>query len=176
MSLSNAPKIEDRVRVEAFLASSLDIEVPSSYRSIFDLAESILRDLRKVDEALYDAESLFIQSFMDWLQEWTSNNGNSLSDFLSSWKEASPKISSPDAGDSVRVMTIHKAKGLEFPYVILPFAEEITLYKVRTGACLLQHLLFQRMSRAVRTRSTCPRKRTEPCLRKITRRRRTVST
>ena len=78
MSLSNAPKIEDRVRVEAFLASSLDIEVPSSYRSIFDLAESILRDLRKVDEALYDAESLFIQSFMDWLQEWTSNNGNSL--------------------------------------------------------------------------------------------------
>ena len=136
MSLSNAPKIEDRVRVEAFLASSLDIEVPSSYRSIFDLAESILRDLRKVDEALYDAESLFIQSFMDWLQEWTSNNGNSLSDFLSSWKEASPKISSPDAGDSVRVMTIHKAKGLEFPYVILPFAEEITLYKASESWCV----------------------------------------
>ena len=136
MSLSNAPKFEDRVRVEAFLASSLDIEVPSSYRSIFDLAESILRDLRKVDEALYDAESLFIQSFMDWLQEWTSNNGNSLSDFLSSWKEASPKISSPDAGDSVRVMTIHKAKGLEFPYVILPFAEEITLYKASESWCV----------------------------------------
>lgn len=136
MSLSNAPKIGDRVRVEAYLASSLDIDVPSSYRSIFDLAENLLRELRKADETVYDSDSLFIQSFMDWIYDWTSKNGNSLSDFLEAWKEASPKISSPDAGDSVRVMTIHKAKGLEFPYVILPFVEEITLYKPRENWCV----------------------------------------
>ena len=136
MSLANAPKTGNRVPVEAFLASSLDIEVPSSYRSIFDLAENLLRELREVDEAVYDSESLFIQSFMDWIQEWTSNNGNSLSDFLKAWKEASPIISSPDAGDSVRVMTIHKSKGLEFPYVILPFAEDIVLYKTNESWCV----------------------------------------
>ena len=136
MSLSNSPKIGDRVRVEAYLASSLDIEVPSSYRSLFDLAETLLRRLREADEAVYDSDSLFIQSFMDWVYDWTSNNGNSLSEFLKAWKEASPKISSPDAGDSVRVMTIHKAKGLEFPFVILPFVEDITLFKPSESWCV----------------------------------------
>ena len=33
-------------------------------------------------------------------------------------------IPSPEGNDAVRIMTIHKAKGLEFPVVIFPFAEE----------------------------------------------------
>jgi ATP-dependent exoDNAse (exonuclease V) beta subunit len=31
---------------------------------------------------------------------------------------------SPEGNNAVRIMTIHKSKGLEFPVVIMPFAEE----------------------------------------------------
>lgn len=33
-------------------------------------------------------------------------------------------IPSPEGTNAVRIMTIHKSKGLEFPVVIFPFAEE----------------------------------------------------
>src|SRR5690606_23737617 len=33
-------------------------------------------------------------------------------------------IPSPEGNNAVRIMTIHKSKGLEFPVVIMPFAEE----------------------------------------------------
>ena len=71
---------------------------------------------------------------MDFLQDWTHLNGNRLSACLKAWEEAKPKIASPDAGSSVRVITVHKAKGLEFPYVIFPFAEKVELFGRRASA------------------------------------------
>ena len=56
-------------------------------------------------------------------------NGNAVDGFLKAWQEADPKISSPSDPESVRVMTIHKSKGLEFHHVIFPFAEEIGLFR-----------------------------------------------
>ena len=49
-----------------------------------------------------------------------------VSDFLLYWDNNSHKLSipSPEEKDAVRIMTIHSAKGLEFPIVIFPFAEE----------------------------------------------------
>jgi hypothetical protein len=73
-------------------------------------------------------EVLHIQSFMDNLQDWVSVNGNNLAAFLKYWKDVDLTISSPPLSDSIRIMTIHKSKGLEFPYVIFPFAEAVSLY------------------------------------------------
>lgn len=56
-------------------------------------------------------------------------NGNSLNAFLKQWNDDSPKVSSPRDENAVRVMTIHKSKGLEFPYVIFPFAEKVGLFR-----------------------------------------------
>ena len=72
---------------------------------------------------------------MDYLLDWTSAHGNDLAGFLRDWEDASPKIASPDSGASVRVMTVHKSKGLEFPYVIFPFAEKVVLYKSTARWC-----------------------------------------
>jgi len=73
---------------------------------------------------------------MDYLQDWASTGGNSLEAFLREWSDAKVEVSSPDAGDSIRLITAHKAKGLEFPFVIFPFAETVTLFRKEDAWCL----------------------------------------
>lgn len=123
--------------VSGYLALSLGIIVPDSYLSLPDLCEALLRSLKTVDGGLYARETLYIQSFMDFLHDWCSVNGNSLSGFLKNWKEAkTPCLSSPDDADAVRIITIHKSKGLEFPFVIFPFAEKVCLYRQEWHWCV----------------------------------------
>ena len=135
LSLEDAPLRDNEGSVRGFLARSLAVEPKENYLSIMDLAESLLRDLRAADPETFDGETAYIQAFMDFLQDWTALNGNRLGAFLKAWEEAAPKISSPEAGSSVRVMTIHKSKGLEFPFVICPFAEKTDLFKPASFWC-----------------------------------------
>ena len=121
--------------ISAWYARSLDMEYPKVYHSLTDLCEYFLRSLLEGYPQDAAGEVLHIQSFMDNLQDWVSVNGNSLAAFLKYWKDAEVSISSPPQSNSVRVMTIHKSKGLEFPYVIFPFAEKVTLYKSRVRWC-----------------------------------------
>ncbi len=116
--------------VNGYLAQSLEIRMPEACSSLIDMAEALFRELKRNDaEELWKGEAQHIQSFMDYLQDYVSSDGNNLRGFLKWWEEENPSISSPSSGESVRVMTIHKSKGLDFPYVIIPFAENITLYK-----------------------------------------------
>ena len=112
-----------------------DQEMPGPYHSLTDLAESLLREQRDAHPEVFEAEIPYIQSFMDYLQDWVGTNGNNLGAFLRAWEDAQPKIASPQTGDSVRVMTVHKSKGLEFPFVIFPYAEKVTLYKASARWC-----------------------------------------
>ena len=129
LSLVASPDTWTAPSVAGFLARSMDVRLPDHYHSLVDLAESLLRDLRDADQKVFDAEVPYVQSFMDFLLDWTASNGNDLTAFLRDWEVADPKIASPETGSSIRVMTIHKSKGLEFPYVIFPFAENVGLYK-----------------------------------------------
>lgn len=122
--------------VNGYLAVSLDITVPRSCTSLIDLAESLFRSLKEKDEeGVWKGEVLHVQSFLDHLQDYVATEGNNLRGFLKYWEEKNPSISSPSSGESVRVMTIHKSKGLDFPYVIIPFVENITLYKAGNYWC-----------------------------------------
>ncbi|MGM9735643.1 MAG: UvrD-helicase domain-containing protein [Candidatus Cryptobacteroides sp.] len=122
--------------VSGFLASSLNVELPQRYDSLEELAESLFRSLRQSDdEESWRGEALHIQSFFDCLQDYVASEGNNLRGFLKHFAEADPSISSPSCGDSVRVMTIHKSKGLDFNYVIIPFAENISFYKAGSHWC-----------------------------------------
>ena len=135
LSLMDAPPSEDKPSVAGYLARSLEVRMPSHYHSLVDLSEQLLQDLHAADPTTFEAEIPYIQSFMDYLQEWSQTGGHNLGAFLRAWEEASPKIASPASGDSVRVMTVHKSKGLEFPFVIVPFVEKVTLYKAPSCWC-----------------------------------------
>ena len=116
--------------IGSFLARELDINVAElSCRSLLDLCEQLLRILKDRDPELFESETQYVQALMDFVQDYVSVNGNAIDGFLKAWQEADPKISSPSDPESVRVMTIHKSKGLEFQHVVFPFAEEIGLFR-----------------------------------------------
>ena len=68
----------------------------------------------------------YIQYFLDIVLERDVRNQAGISDFLNYWDKNAEKFSipSPEGKNAVRIMTIHKSKGLEFPVVIIPFADE----------------------------------------------------
>ena len=118
-----------------YLAAHLDVEVPQSYSSLIDLCEDLLRKLKNYKEDVFASEVLYIQSFMDRLRDYVEVNGNSLHAFLKDWEGNKDNISSPKVGDAVRIMTIHKSKGLDFRYVIVPYLEGVGLVKPEKKWC-----------------------------------------
>lgn len=131
LSYTDNPKND----IGAFLAKDFGLEFPRSYHSVTDMAEAVLRGLQAHDPELFAGETLFIQSFMDDLKNWVETNGNDLGRYLAHWKESDLSISSPADSSAVRILTIHKSKGLQFPYVIFPYAEKVDLYKHGSKWC-----------------------------------------
>jgi len=74
----------------------------------------------------FEKRNAYVQYFLDIILERDIKNQAGISDFLNYWDLNGEKFSipSPEGKDAVRIMTIHKSKGLEFPVVIFPFAEE----------------------------------------------------
>ena len=68
----------------------------------------------------------FIHAFLDQVLAYQDKYGSSLRGFVKWWDEAGCKksICAPDGQDAVRVMTIHKSKGLSLEAVIIPFVNE----------------------------------------------------
>lgn len=68
----------------------------------------------------------FVQAFLDCVLEYQDKFGSSLRNFLSWWDKTGSRksICAPGGQDAVRVMTIHKAKGLGLEAVIIPFLQE----------------------------------------------------
>lgn len=62
--------------------------------------------------------------FLDEILNYATSRSKDKIDFFNWWEERSIKASIvvPEGMDAVTVMTIHRAKGLEFPVVIIPFA------------------------------------------------------
>jgi len=69
------------------------------------------------------ALTAYFKTFLDLIEEFGNKSGKQLDGFLEWWDEINPSISTPDNPEAVKLLTIHKAKGLEFPVVIFPFAD-----------------------------------------------------
>ena len=68
-------------------------------------------------------ELVYLQTFQDLVLEFTNRERNDLAAFLEWWETIRHKRSIQVSGevDAAQILTIHKSKGLQFKYVIIPF-------------------------------------------------------
>ena len=106
-------------KIHSFHASDFDPKSLDSCQSLTDMCECILKGMPS-DEV--NSDTLYVLAFMDLVRDFVSRNGNSLHSFLEFWEDegASRKIASPEGANAITVITIHKAKGLDYPFVVVP--------------------------------------------------------
>ncbi|MDR1102622.1 MAG: UvrD-helicase domain-containing protein [Tannerella sp.] len=105
-----------------FQAETLSELRKLSHRSLYEMAEGIYR----LFEAVFpESEQVFIQAFLDLVAGYTEKEPADMDRFLQWWKETGQqtKIAMPDAQNAIRILTIHKSKGLGFKAVIIPFGD-----------------------------------------------------
>jgi len=86
---------------------------------LFELVENLI-----VSFELQDQVDNFVLRFQDICLDQSSKGKNDLPSFLEWWDEMKDDlvVVTPETNDSIWIMTFHKAKGLESPVVIIPFA------------------------------------------------------
>ncbi len=71
----------------------------------------------------HKADIPYIHAFLDLIYEYSQANPPDIKAFLEYWTDEGQIKSIPatESGNAIRILTIHKAKGLEFPVVLVPF-------------------------------------------------------
>lgn len=72
-------------------------------------------------------ENAYVQAFLDLIFDFSQKEKADLFSFLNFWekKKEAQKLSIPEDSIGVKILTIHQAKGLEFPIVFFPFADSL---------------------------------------------------
>ena len=104
--------------------------LPASYIAHFD--ELLMLPLYELVERLYAIfelhrlkdQSAYICAFYDCLTEFTMENSTGIDAFIETWElELHQKTIQSDELHGIRILTIHKSKGLEYDHVLLPFCD-----------------------------------------------------
>ncbi|MCO6025098.1 UvrD-helicase domain-containing protein [Prevotella cerevisiae] len=110
----------------------LESQLPEAYINHLDeLMRLPLVDLIEQLYAIFELsqlneQSAYICAFYDQVNAYLQENSPDIEDFLNVWDENlhTQSIQSEEA-NGIRLLTIHKSKGLEFDHVIIPFCDWI---------------------------------------------------
>ena len=69
-------------------------------------------------------QSAYVCAFYDQLNKFTLDNSTDIDAFIREWEETiCSKTIQNTATDGIRILSIHKSKGLEFDHVLIPFCD-----------------------------------------------------
>ncbi|MFN8881732.1 MAG: UvrD-helicase domain-containing protein [Cyclobacteriaceae bacterium] len=90
--------------------------------SLFELTEELIRIFHLGDRV---EELAYLQAFQDLVLEFSAREKTDLLAFLEWWEIYKSKKSIQVSGtvDAVTILTVHRAKGLQFRFVLLPFCK-----------------------------------------------------
>ncbi|WP_088654609.1 UvrD-helicase domain-containing protein [Geofilum rhodophaeum] len=89
---------------------------------LYELVEALAALL---PESLRNSHSVYLQSFLSLCLNYINQESADINPFIAYWDLRGVKVSLsiPDKQEAIRVMSIHKSKGLEFRAVVLPYAD-----------------------------------------------------
>ena len=92
-----------------------------SYFNVPSLVERIV--VRYISPETAESQNMYISAFIDLVTEFCTRGTADLQSFLNWWDDQghTQKVAAPFDEQAIRVMTIHKSKGLEFSCVHIPF-------------------------------------------------------
>ncbi|MBR5727381.1 MAG: UvrD-helicase domain-containing protein [Muribaculaceae bacterium] len=117
--------LSDREQMDAF-ADDLDLLLPDRRTELMTLTNIVEHLIRRYINATESApiETAHLLAFQDCVNDFaTQRSGGTVREFLNYWDTRCDKLTVPASAseDAVSVLTIHKAKGLEFDCVLIPF-------------------------------------------------------
>jgi ATP-dependent exoDNAse (exonuclease V) beta subunit len=110
--------------------NNLDDYLPEAYIAHFDELSTL--PLYELAEKIYsifelhriEGQGAYLCAFYDQLADFVNQNTTDIQSFLNEWNESLyKKTIQSDEANGIRLISIHKSKGLEFDHVIIPFCD-----------------------------------------------------
>lgn len=113
---------ENSTELKSFLPSGYIDKFESLSRlSLIDLVDEIY-SLFSLDSL--EGQSAYVCTFYDTLNEYLRDHPADIDDFIEEWEDTlSSNTILSDEVDGIRLITIHKSKGLEYDNVLIPFCD-----------------------------------------------------
>lgn len=110
--------------------NNLDDYLPEAYIAHFDELSTL--PLYELAEKIYsifelhriEGQGAYLCAFYDQLADFVNQKTTDIQSFLNEWNESLyKKTIQSDEANGIRLISIHKSKGLEFDHVIIPFCD-----------------------------------------------------
>ena len=91
---------------------------------LFDLTERLFTEFKLGEIEEMTQQSAYLCAFYDQLNCYLADNSSDIESFLEEWDNTiHEKSIHSDTINGIRLITIHKSKGLEFDHVVMPFCD-----------------------------------------------------
>ncbi len=105
------------------ILESLGVSISETELQTKNILDIVIYLIERLGMNTIESAGIYLRFFLDEVSKFMSTQNSNVSDFNEWWGKRSKDSSliiSEDL-DAVKIMTIHKSKGLEFPIVIIPF-------------------------------------------------------